>query len=126
MSVPITAIYAGLCGLLAVVLANNVLYFRMRARRQPEWRPEAVLRVQANFVENVPLALTLLLALELCGAAHGVLHAFGAALVVFRLLHAFGMSLFAGANYPRLIGAQGTFLLISAMSVSLVYAGLIA
>jgi hypothetical protein len=31
------------------------------------------------------------------------------------------MSRNAGANYPRLIGAQGTFLLLSVLGVSAIY-----
>ncbi len=124
MSVPISALYLGLMGLLAVGLANHVLYVRLRSQAQPKWRPEAALRVQANFVENVPLGLLLLLGLELQGAPAGALHAFGASLLVCRVLHAFGLSQYEGANYPRLIGAQGTFLLLSIMSVALVYGAL--
>jgi hypothetical protein len=101
-----------------------VLYVRLRSATQPQWRPEAALRVQANFVENVPLGLLLLLGLELQGAPAGALHGFGASLLVCRVLHAFGLSQYEGANYPRLIGAQGTFLLLSIMSVALVYGAL--
>lgn len=122
MSALVTAFYAGLCGLLAVLLANHVLYVRLRSASQPKWRPDAVLRVQANFVENVPLALLLLLMMELNGTSHSILHVLGVSLITFRLLHAWGLSRNEGANYPRLIGAQGTFLLLSIMAVSLVYA----
>ncbi len=122
MSILVSAFYAGLCGLLAVLLANHVLYVRLRSASQPKWRPDAVLRVQANFVENVPLALLLLLMMELNGTSHLILHAFGLSLIACRLLHAFGLSRNEGANYPRLIGAQGTFLLLSIMAVSLIYA----
>jgi len=121
MSLPITALYAGLCGVFAVLLANHVLYVRLRTATQPKWRPEAVLRVQANFVENVPLALVLLLLMELNGAPDPVVHVFGMSLIVLRLLHAWGLSRNEGANYPRLIGAQGTFLLLSAMGMALIY-----
>lgn len=121
MSIPVTALYLGLSGLLAVLLANNVLYVRLRSATQPKWRPDAALRVQANFVENVPLALLLLLGLELQGVAAPALHVFGSCLLICRSLHAWGLGGYEGANYPRLIGAQGTFLLISIMSVALVY-----
>jgi uncharacterized membrane protein YecN with MAPEG domain len=46
-----------------------------------------------------------------------LLHAFGLSLFAFRLLHAFGLGTLPGANYPRLIGAQGTFVLIAVMAV---------
>jgi len=118
--IPLAALYAGLHGLLAVVLANFVLYVRLRAGRVPEWQPEAALRVQANFIENVPIALLLLLILEIQGTPAAVLHACGLSLFGLRLLHAWGLGTIAGANYPRLIGAQGTFVLIAVMSVGCV------
>ncbi len=124
-SLPVTALYAGLLGLMAVLLANQVLYVRMRAARLPSWKPDTVLRVQANFVENVPLSLLLLLVLELQNVAPGALHTFGAALVACRVLHAWGMSHNPGANYPRLIGAQGTFALLSIMAMTSIYSALI-
>ncbi len=122
MTMPISALYAGLMGLLAVGLANQVLFVRLRAGRMPEWKPATTLRVQANFVENVPLALVLLYLLETGGAPGAVVHGFGTSLLVLRLLHVWGMSRNPGANYPRLIGAQGTFLLLSIMSVAAIYA----
>lgn len=124
MSLPVSALYLGLLGLLAVGLANYVLYVRLRGQAQPKWKPEAALRVQANFVENVPLGLLLLLGLELQGAPPAALHAFGGSLLACRLLHAYGLGGYEGANYPRLVGAQGTFLLLSVMSVALVYGAL--
>lgn len=124
MSVPVTALYLGLMGLLAVALANFVLYVRLRAAKQPKWRPDAALRVQANFVENVPIGLLLLLGLELQGLAPAALHVFGGSLFACRVLHAWGLGGYEGANYPRLVGAQGTFLLLSIMSVALIYGAL--
>ena len=115
--IPVTALYTGLHGLLAVVLANFVLYVRLRPGKVPEWQPEAALRVQANFIENVPVALLLLLVLEIQGTSAAILHGFGTSLFVLRLLHAWGLGTNEGANYPRLIGAQGTFVVIAAMSI---------
>ena len=125
-AIPVTLIYAGMLGLMAVFLANLVLYVRLRPAAQPDWRAEATQRVQANFVENVPLALVLLLVLELSGTGSVALHLSGVSLVFFRLAHAWGMSRYAGANYPRLIGAQGTFLLLSIMAVAALWRGLSA
>ena len=122
----VTPLYAGVLALLAVLLANQVLYVRLRGGQLPSWRAHASERVQANFVENVPLALVLLLVLELSGAARPMLHGCGVALVIARLLHAWGMSFNEGANYPRLIGAQGTFLLLSIMGVAALWRGVTA
>lgn len=116
--IPVTALYAGLHGLMAVVLANFVLYVRLRTSRVPPWQPDAALRVQANFVENVPIALLLLLILEIQGAPAVVLHTAGASLFLLRALHAWGLGCFEGANYPRLIGAQGTFVLIAVLGIA--------
>lgn len=115
--IPISALYTGLHALLAVVLANFVLYARLRTGKVPAWQPDAALRVQANFIENVPIALVLLLVLEIQGTPTLVLHGFGLSLFVLRLLHAYGLGTYPGANYPRLIGAQGTFVLIAAMAI---------
>ena len=87
----------------------------MRGDKEEKWRGDAVLRVQANFIENVPLALILLFILEYVNLQNYLIHLMGILLTIFRLLHAIGMSNNPGANYPRLIGAQGTFLLISVM-----------
>ncbi len=126
IAVPITALYAGLLGLLAILLANQVLYGRLRTGRIAEWKPETLLRVQANFVEQVPMALIVLLVLELQGVQPMLIHAFGGSLVLLRLAHAWGLSRDPGATYPRLIGAQGTFLLVSIMSVAAIYSYVIS
>ena len=115
---PVTLLYAGVLGLLAVTLANYVLRVRVNPRRYPDWKPAAALRTQANFVENVPLALVLHYLLEVSEASPVFLHACGASLVLFRVLHAVGLAGNEGANYPRLIGAQGTFVLLSVMSMA--------
>ena len=117
----VTLWYAGAMALLGVLLANYVLYVRLRARTVPKWQPNAAERVQANFVENVPLALVLLLVVELAGAAPEFLHGCGVSLVILRILHAWGLARYEGANYPRLIGAQGTFVLMSVLGVAAFY-----
>lgn len=119
---PVTTLYAGIFGLMSVALANLVLYARVRPG-QPPWRGDATMRVQANFVENVPLALIVMYIVEQTGVGSFVMHIFGVALVLCRVLHVWGLDRGPGANvnYPRLIGAQGTFLLLSVMSVTAVY-----
>ena len=116
--IPVSLAYAGVLALLSVLLANQVLFARLRGGKMPDWKPHATERAQANFVENVPVALVLLYLLEAAGAGATAVHVLGASLVALRLLHAWGMSAYPGANYPRLIGAQGTFLLLSIMGVA--------
>ena len=118
--VPEMLVYAGLLGLLSVLLANHVLYARLRGASLPDWQAPAAERVQGNFVENVPMALLLLYLVEVSGAPVVFVHVSGIALVVLRLLHAWGLARYEGANYPRLIGAQGTFILVSVLAVTAV------
>ncbi|MFN3233547.1 MAG: MAPEG family protein [Alphaproteobacteria bacterium] len=122
--VPITLLYAGLLGLLSVALANQVLWARINAKKLPDWKPDTTMRVQANFVENVPLALVLVYLLEAAGIPGLLVHALGAILVLSRLAHTWGYSTNPGATYARLIGAQMTFLLVSVMGMAGVYLGL--
>ena len=116
-----TLLYAGLMALLSVLLANYVLYVRLRGKSVPAWQPNAAERVQANFVENVPLALVLMLLVEMAGAPTLFVHICGVALVALRILHAWGLARYEGANYPRLIGAQGTFVLMSVLGMAAIY-----
>jgi hypothetical protein len=118
---PVTMLYAGIMGLLAVALASQVLWARINAKKLPDWKPDTTMRVQANFVENVPLALILLYLLEAGGTATAMVHVLGASLVIARLLHVWGYSSNPGATYPRLIGAQVTFLLLSIMGFGNIY-----
>jgi uncharacterized membrane protein YecN with MAPEG domain len=75
---------------------------------------EAGMRAHANFNENVPIALILMLLIELnIGAARG-LWVIGALLVVGRVLHPFGMD----RPYPnpyRMVGMILTWLPIIAL-----------
>jgi len=122
--IPVTLIYAGGAGLLSVLLANHVLYARLRGRELPAWQPPAAERVQANFVENVPLALLLLYLVETGGAPGIFVHLAGSSLLVLRALHAWGLARYEGANYPRLIGAQGTFVLTSVLAMACIGLGM--
>ncbi len=118
--IPVTLFYAGAMALLSVLLANYVLFARLRAASLPKWIPPAAERVQANFVENVPLTLVVLYLVEVSGVAALYIHLAGSVLIVLRLLHAWGLARYEGANYPRLIGAQGTFLLLAVLGVAAV------
>ena len=124
--VPITLLYAGILGLLAVGLANQVLWARINAKNLPDWKPDITMRVQANFVENVPLALIMLYLLEEASAPGVIVHVLGASLVLARLAHAWGYSTNPGATYARLIGAQATFILIAVMGTGGIYYALAA
>lgn len=117
MSYSITLFYAGLSGLLLLALSFQVVALRRRFQvglgtgNQPEL--ERVVRVHANFCEHVPLALVILLVLELSNLFPAfLLHALGAALVLGRVLHAWGLSQTAGVSKGRFIGTLLTWLMI--------------
>ena len=75
------------------------------------------IRTQGNFTEYVPLALLLILVLEVLGTRPIVLHGLGLALVLARLAHLQGFGLSKGTSGGRTIGAAGTFGVIIVASV---------
>jgi len=115
---PITLLYGSLLGLLLVALSLHVLRYRVRSKTLGPGAAERMNRVQGNFVEYVPLALILLALLEDAGAPRLALHVIGGLLVVARLAHAYGLGYHEGRNYPRMLGALATFLLIGALSMA--------
>ena len=74
-------------------------------------------RAHANAVEYVPLALILLGGMELNGYPDWLVHVFGTALFVSRLLHAWGLATSAGTSPGRFLGTVLTLLLMIAMCV---------
>ena len=119
----ITGIYAALCGLLLVLLYARVSQRRLATKIGVGTGGDAVLeqrvRAHANLIENAPLALLLLYLVEQTGLDAWAVHAFGAAFLVARLLHAQGMSGSTGRSAGRLYGSIGTLLVIAALSVVL-------
>ena len=117
----ITMFYAGLCTLLVLVLAVRVIARRQQAKigigDGGDHEMQRRVRVHANSVEYLPLALLLLGGMELNGYPNSVIHAFGAPLLVSRLLHAWGLSRKSGASPGRFIGTLVTLLLMAAMAV---------
>ena len=121
MPVPVISLYAGLLGLLALVLAADCgrIRGRLGVSVGDGGHPEltCAMRRHANFIEWVPLSLILLLLLELSGVARSAIHGLGAALVLARILHAIGLKTETMKSLPRALGAGGTalILLISAL-----------
>lgn len=117
----ITLLYAGLCTLLVLLLAVRVITWRLGKKIGIGDGGDHVLmrrvRAHANAVEYLPLALLLLGGMELNGYPNGVIHAFGATLLVSRLLHAWGLSRKSGASPGRFVGTLLTLLLMVAMSL---------
>ncbi len=123
MSLAITPIYAAILAIIAVILAGRVTLNRVRYKVDIGDGGNTLMlqtiRVHGNFIEYVPLALILLALVELAGARAWVLHLLGLALLIGRLLHAWGLSRTAGPNLGRLIGAVLTDAMILACAVVL-------
>jgi hypothetical protein len=123
---PVSFLYAGLLGLLLIVLSTQVVLarrrFRVRLGTGTEEGMQQAVRVQANFVEYVPFAVLLLVLAELTGLPGPAVHGAGILLVASRVLHAVGLSRSPGVSFGRFYGTVGTWLTIVALSVWLLYA----
>jgi len=121
MSFTITPLYAALCGLLLIALSLRVAPMRKRLSvglgTGNHSELEQAVRAHGNFTEYVPLALILLAFAEAGGAASLMLHVAGGALVIGRILHAFGLNQSAGVSIGRFVGTTTTWLVILALSI---------
>jgi uncharacterized membrane protein YecN with MAPEG domain len=79
-------------------------------------RLEQPVRVHANFAENAPVFLVLLLLAEVAGLGSGWLHTAGTVFILSRLAHAFGLSTSPGRTPGRFLGSAGTWTTIVALS----------
>jgi uncharacterized membrane protein YecN with MAPEG domain len=66
------------------------------------------IRAQGNFVETVPLAVILIVLMELNGATAAWLHALGSVLVVARVMHYLTIATNPANTVPRALGMVGT------------------
>jgi len=109
----IAAFYAGLIGVLLIVLALPISALRRRLRvglgDGGDSRLARTIRVHANTVEWALPTLVLLVLAELNRASPTLLHACGVALVLGRVLHAFGLWRTSGASLGRLVGTALTW-----------------
>jgi uncharacterized membrane protein YecN with MAPEG domain len=123
---PVSFLYAGLLGLLLLALSAQVVRARRRYRvglgvGAEEGMQQAV-RVQANFTEYVPFAVLLLVLAEVAGLPVAAVHGAGVLLLASRVLHAAGLSSSPGRSFGRFYGTAGTWLVIAALSLWLVFA----
>lgn len=124
MLIETTLLYAGILGLLLVVLSFNVMQNWMRVTgqgQQTDREMRRAERVLSSFVEYTPLALILLTLIELRGTPPMVLHSLGITLVVARVLHAYGSNDIKGAGLLRFLGAQLTFLMMTVSSFACIF-----
>jgi uncharacterized membrane protein YecN with MAPEG domain len=120
----ITALYGALNALFNIFLANAVSTAR-RVHKVSLGEGEhpamlAAIRAHGNNAEFVPLALIVMLLLEMCGANRIVLHTYGGVLFAARIAHWIGLPRKAPNPY-RFTGVVLTWLLVVAGSLYLLY-----
>ncbi|RUM52376.1 MAG: glutathione metabolism protein [Marinomonas sp.] len=121
----ITPIYAALLALLYVYLSARVIKLRMKYQvgigdGQQTLLTRAI-RVQGNFGEYVPFALLLVWMYETLSGGPIVVHVLGSALLVGRLLHAYGVSQKHEVLKYRQIGMIMTFVVIVVSALLLLF-----
>lgn len=126
MAIPIiTAFWAGLIGLLGLVLAVNVVRFRQKFRvglGDGGHAPlERAVRVFGNYAEYAALCVVMVALLEMAGGARWLVHACGAALFVGRAAHAWGLAGSAGESPGRMVGMVCTWGVLLVAGVMLVW-----
>ncbi|SEO89145.1 MAPEG family protein [Aquisalimonas asiatica] len=106
-------IYAALLGIVFVLLSVRTLRLRKRLRIAVGDGGNALMlramRVHGNFAEYVPLALLLIAGAEVLSAPAVLVHGLGIALLVGRVVHAFGVSHEAEVFAYRVGGMALTF-----------------
>ena len=126
----ITGLYAGLCGVLLLVLSVRVSQRRLATKigigTGGDEELERRIRAHANLVENAPLALLLLFFIEQSGAAPAYIHAAGAVFVIARALHAQGLSASSGRSSSRFYGSLVTLIVLIGLSLWSIFAAVSA
>lgn len=126
----VTGIYAGLCALLMLALSWRVVKRRREAKiglgTGGDVDLERRVRAHANLLEYAPLALLLLLVLELSGGSAALVHALGTLLLVSRVIHAMGLTTSSGYSFGRFYGTLGTWIAIVVLAVLVIARGVMA
>ena len=120
----LTPIYAAILALIYVMLSFRALRLRHRFKvgigdgEQPLLA--RAVRAHANFAEYVPIALLLIYFVEISGIAAIWVHALGAALLLGRFVHAYGISQIKEDYRFRVVGMALTLTTIIAAALILI------
>jgi uncharacterized protein len=116
----ITLLYASLLTILAIFLAlrNGVIRGKTKTMLGEGDSPELLqsIRAHGNLMEHAPIALMLLLLLEMQGIADWKLHLIGSSFFLCRILHAYGITISRESTPYRVVGALGSWMLMLGMS----------
>lgn len=121
MSVAITALYAGILGLVIVAMGVNVTVHRFKSGVTLGDGGVTVLRrmirIHGNSIENIPLGLLLMALYELGGGEKNVPHGAGIALSVGRICFAGPLLIHDGRSLIRAIGVSLTWCTIALLAI---------
>lgn len=121
MTPKITLLFASLHVLLMLILAVRVVRYRRAQKIGLGDGGDKLLarrmRVHANFIEYVPIALIMLALLELSGLSASWLWALGGTLLLGRILHATGFSRHSGYSFGRFWGTLLTWGVLTMMAI---------
>jgi uncharacterized protein len=125
----ITGIYAAIAALLVIVLSFRVIFRRKSTKTGigdgGDHELSKRIRVHGNALEYLPLGLILLLLVEWNQTLPMLVHVFGIALIVGRVLHAFGLSRTSGPSPGRVIGMIVTLSTMLCMAALLLWQALL-
>ncbi len=120
----VTLIYAGLLGLLLVVLSFNLMKNWVQSPAANKASDGELRRAEAlvsSFTDYVPTTLILLAFMEISGAPPQAMHITGCGLVLARLMHAYGSNYSRGSDALRFLGAQLSYLILTFASFGCLY-----
>ena len=123
----ITGIYAGILGIIFIILSMRVSGERMKVKSSIGSDHPSLLekiRGHGNFTEWVPITLILMVIFEINSGKAIYLHMAGVILILSRVLHVFGVKHNVMPHPLRAAGATLNLLLILTMSTLVVYQGL--
>ena len=121
----ITLLYTSLITILSIFLAFKVGITRGKTNTLLGEGDSSELlqsiRSHGNLMESAPITLILLLMLEMQSVADWKLHLIGSSFFLFRILHAYGISISRESTPYRVVGALGSWVLMLGMSIYGVY-----
>ncbi len=125
----ITLLYTSLITILTIFLAFKVGIARGKTNTLLGEGDSSELlqsiRSHGNLIEHAPLALLLLLLLEMHGVTDWKLHLLGSSFFLLRILHAYGLSISRESTPYRLVGALGSWAMMFGMSIYGIYVYLV-
>jgi uncharacterized membrane protein YecN with MAPEG domain len=128
MPFQVTVLYAGLNGLLVLVLAFRVSSYRGKAKILMGTGDDSELERRVcshgNAIEYIPLVLILMGFIEFYHTSAFLVHGLGITLTLGRLLHAWGLSRSPILNVGRAAGTSLTWLALLVGSVIAILIGL--